>query len=1186
MPKIPRSELLDLFFQETVSYIPAIRAGIKRLKTDPQRSVDMEELHRLFHNIKGAAAQVQLGELSQAARIVEAYLENLLLGSPVVFPSEAFPALEGTVELFDIYAGVKSFQEEDESLLHNKIAALFKSITQDDMGQAAAEPAEGEALEGQQRRARLVAVLSVLPLLQELADCLVTTGGHSEYNRTVYSKLSLAISTLAGTVRDAGLPRHHQLLVDFRQLLEKNCDPLLPQQPEMAGLITDFLGFLEVALDSPDADNRVHIQRVSDHLRRMSELQPVPAESRIVDKSDTVEGDDIFGSIDADDEAIGFIDDLIGNDVLGEESADDLFTHLGEADDAPLTPALVDQSSEKQEHLVDVVADVETLFEVIEEPQPAAADVEPPAFIDDDDVEIDEEQQLLMEIFHSECDEHLITINSSLNSLEQQVSEEMNITSPVREVVSTMRRSVHTLKGAAAITGVNLLAEGAHSLEDLLDWLHDEATTISPREIQIIAGGIDVIELLVQAPQAEGSERLDRLTEMIDSYLASRSMVEGTGRAVDPDGEYVAEGNAEEAKHRPDDTIEALPDELEFEDDASQILPGDAGMLRVRLEDLDELVSIEGELVVARGAMEKMLGEFSQTLVELDNVKENLRRKSQELEVGFEVQSLYGFNPAAASGEEVSQGGGLDEFDPIELDRYSQLNLIIRSLNEISVDVNSIHSTLVSLQGDISGQVGKQQLTMRLMQDKLMRIRMTPMSSISRVLFRTVRDTSQKLNKKVNLTITGEDVYMDRFVWAKITDPLMHVLRNCVDHGIEAVAERKSKEKPDAGSITVEAEQRSRFVILRVSDDGGGIDLDAVRMRLREENLVADPSTLGEKELIEYLFHPSFSTKKEISAVSGRGVGLDVVRRNILDLRGSVQLENKPGLGATFTFHIPFTLSVNRAIIVAVMDQLYAVPLQDIQQVRHFAAGEIEEKDGLILKVGEEEVPVANLGYYLQLEGKDTSKEMYGDGLLAILFQRGGETAAVSIGAVIEQREIIVKNLGSLLTHVHGISGVTLTGTGELIPILNLRELTDRQFTAPEFDLEQTLNLDLQKPMKVLIVDDSISVRHNVARLVESQSWQQEQAVDGMDALAKLENFTPDVIILDIEMPRMNGYEFKSSINANEVFREIPVIMLTSRVSEKHQQKARDLGVQHYLTKPYQEEDFIRLLESIRLDRY
>jgi chemosensory pili system protein ChpA (sensor histidine kinase/response regulator) len=324
---------------------------------------------------------------------------------------------------------------------------------------------------------------------------------------------------------------------------------------------------------------------------------------------------------------------------------------------------------------------------------------------------------------------------------------------------------------------------------------------------------------------------------------------------------------------------------------------------------------------------------------------------------------------------------------------------------------------------------------------------MTPVSSLSRVLFRTVQETARKQNKKVNLVITGEDVYLDRFVWVRITAPLMHILRNAVDHGVETPAKRVAAGKPEIGTIHVEADQRSRCVILRVSDDGSGIDADRVREKIGSGGLADNPDALNEKELPEYLFHPTFTTRQDISAIAGRGTGLDVVRRNIQDLGGAVQIHNNPGQGVTVEFHIPLTLSVSRAVIVAVAGRLFAVPLQHVQQIKRFSLEEVEARDGLFLRVGDARIPVVNLGFYLQLEQLSGGLPSGGEGVLAILFQQGDKQLAVSVQEIVEQREIIVKSLGSHLTHVHGISGVTLTGLGELIPILNLRELVVKERT-------------------------------------------------------------------------------------------------------------------------------------------
>ncbi|WP_457577629.1 response regulator [Desulfomarina sp.] len=1074
MSQVAKSELMELFSQEVSSYLPEIVQNINGLVPGKYSSERINELHRLFHNIKGSAALVGRNNLSEGARLVEQFFENLVLNELPV-PGNCVHGLKKTVQLIEMYISRTDDNGED---IYQQITELFKDQT--------SVSAESSVKSDDQWQ---VSLRSLFPLFEDLAECTSENVGDIEHNRIVFSKLGQAVSIVIACVKAEGLADRYRILNDFHQLFRKVIAEPGNYCREVPGLISDFLQFLDMMLERESLDAQ-------------SRLSAETGEAGEDDVFESALEADIFSSVDGADDTLAFMEELPETDLSDDERV----------------------SSES--------------------------------------AEVDEEQQLLFDVFQAECDEHLTTINSSLNDLEREITEKKEITSELRENVSEMRRAVHTLKGAAAMTSVNLLARAGHVLEDMLDWLHDEAETIAPEDVDILASGVDVMEFLAQSPEASESSRLVRFEEEIRGHFSLLT------------GENELSGEFEP---------ESVP--VGFEDGVSEevSLPEETGTLRVRLDELDELVSIEGELVVARGAMESMLDELSETLVELDNVKNNLRRKSQELESGFEVQSLYGFNPVAAGEEHVpGHGGDLDEFDPIELDRYSQLNLIIRSLNEISVDVNSIYSTMTSLAGDLRGQVGKQQLTMRLMQDKLMRIRMTPLSSISRFLFRTVRDTARRLGKNVNLNIIGEDVYMDRFVWAKMMDPLMHILRNCVDHGIESTERRMELGKDETGSIVLEAEQRSRFVVLRISDDGSGIDLDLVREKLKAEGLVDAPELLDDEELFSWLFRPSFTTKEDVSQISGRGVGLDVVRRNIQELRGTVRLVNSPDGGAVFEFQIPFTLSVNRAIMISVAGGLFAVPLQEIIEVNHFSLDELEDKEVVSVQWNEEKMTVENLGFYLRPGVSHVRPETTSEGILAIIFQdAGGDLHCVSIDSVVEQREIIVKDFGSHLTHVHGVSGVTVTPSGSLVPILNLSELVENAVEQPDSGAEVHTELNLSEPLKVLIVDDSISVRHSVARLIESKSWKQRQAVDGLDALAQLESFMPDVIVLDIEMPRMNGYELKSNLNSHGLYRDIPVVMLTSRSSEKHREKARELGVEHYLTKPYQEETFIRLLEKI-----
>lgn len=1137
MVNFSRSDLLELFFEEVRSYIPEMRKGLRGvIATGDMQAV--AELHRLFHNVKGAAAQVQLVHLSRGARVVEEYLGAILEdGVPVI--TAGLDSVDKSIELLADFGASEPLGDAEEEAFCQAVEAMVWPREGQDVFDAEGDP-QGE-------------VRSLLPLLSELAGCLSEDSCHREQNRPVYNKLSATFSTLAALTETRGLEGQSHLFRDFSSLLGAMADGGNPYQDEIAGMIQDFLGFVEVAFAENSGDRPASLHKIHQQLTQVKALLPFGDVSPAGEPSDrgALLADDIFEDHENSNDSIDFLDDMLEVDL-------------------PVAGGAVRDNGDAYAFLTE-----ETLEEA--EGDDSLGDDDSDLVVNRDIGEsqayTDNEQAALAEIFKEECEEHFISINVSLTHLEQQValdsSDRLKIIEPIREI----RRAVHTLKGAAAITGVTVLARGAHILEDMLDWLYDHNEAIGREEIQLIGESVGTLENLAVTADPVAAERL---RENVEKYLGDEKRKEGGREEIAVESDSL--GPLAEAEH-------VVVDPVGF--------PEDSGTLRVRLDDLDELLSVEGELVVARDAIEKMVEEITNTLGDLENVKDNLRRKSQELESGFEVQALYG-GTSPVKGDVppmlVDGQGGQDfaEFNPLELDRYSELNLIIRSLNEISVDVNSIYSTLRSLTRDIDGQVSKQQLTMRQMQDKLMRIRMTPLSSISRVLYGTVRSTAAKLGKTVDLNIVGEDVYMDRFVWAKVTDPLEHILRNSVDHGIESAEERLVAGKAERGMITLRAEQRSRYVILHISDDGGGLDPHLLREKLSALKIVDNPEELSDEEVFEYIFYPSVSTKKDVSELSGRGVGLDVVRKNIQDLRGSIHIDNSPGKGLRFEIHIPFTLSVNRAVVVSVSESLFAIPLQDIDEIRQFKAEDlIDEAGQLSLLVQGEPVPFASLASYVQL-GEEAPP--LGAGVVILFSATTKNDGAkrrfvLSVTEVVEQREIIVKNLGSHLTRVRGVAGVTVSGAGDLVPILNLRELVE---VGPQLQQRPVTPTEIPaeiSPFKVLIVDDSVSVRNSVAWLVESCGWVQRQAVDGLEALAQLESYMPDVIILDIEMPRMNGYEFKSNINNRDAFKEIPVVMLTSRASEKHQLKARELGIAYYLTKPYEEKSFIRILEKIEAER-
>jgi len=808
-------------------------------------------------------------------------------------------------------------------------------------------------------------------------------------------------------------------------------------------------------------------------------------------------------------------------------------------------------------------------------------------------VEEDEDDLDLHDIFMAECEEHLQVIGKALINLEQLVEAPTPVSGPVLQHLSDMRRAVHTLKGAAGMTGFDKLSGFAHACEDLLDFFFEPDRVVAGQDIALLARAIDLIESMALQPQQSGDSDTSGIMTAIAERLKQEGLQDGQPEETVDELAVLFDGEEEPTEEVAEQSVEAAADSPEEvpgkpavdrrknrdADDARGI---DAATIRVRLERLDELVSLESELIVARSAMDQRLSEMLGGVRELNLAKEKLRKISQELESGFEVESLYGFGQggAAATGGSEAAATEFTDFDPIELDRYSRLNLIIRSLNELAVDVGSIHTGIAGLANDMRGHIANQQLLMRVMQDRLMQVRMTPLSSLTRSFFRAVRGAAEALGKRVRLTVEGEDVYLDRYVWNRVTDPIMHILRNAVDHGTESAEKRKKSGKAEQGHIRMKAAQRGNHVLLDITDDGSGIDVETIRRALRRRGLAEQADRFSDEELYEQLFAPGFSTREEVSRISGRGVGLDVVRENMRELKGSVRVTSQPGQGTTFRLRIPVTLSINRAAIVILGGKKFAVPLQDIIEIRKVPMSDLINGKQLQVRIADENLVLKDLGRLFRL--RDALPQMAsGQGDITVIVVEGERSnVAMIIDHVIEQQEIIIKDLGTHLKHVEGISGATIMGDGSLLPILNVGELAQIEKTSVD-PAKTKPKASAAGPFKVMIVDDSVSVRQSVSRLIKNQGWTPLMATDGVDATEKIDGFMPEAIILDIEMPRMNGFEFLGVLRSNNRFKSIPVIMLTSRYSDKHQRKAEELGADHYVIKPYKEDQFVALLRKI-----
>jgi chemosensory pili system protein ChpA (sensor histidine kinase/response regulator) len=820
---------------------------------------------------------------------------------------------------------------------------------------------------------------------------------------------------------------------------------------------------------------------------------------------------------------------------------------------------------------------------------------------EEDIVELPQEE--LLEGFYQEAEEHFQTLGDAMNALETQIHDKTQLTPSYKELLRLIRRAVHTIKGAAAIIKLTDIADWGHAYEDLLDWLYEEAEQIDPEIIQILAESADMLERFVTTPDDINQ---DKCTELRSHFLhligSQESLNKKAGEKRDQQADK-EDSSTSIYLFDSDEKVEPIeddrpPDEAERNiiEELSQTI-GERKTLRVDVAKVEALVNLANELIIALSAFDENMTELSDIIDELERSRHRLKSAAHDLEVGYEVKAIQHLGThmstvSAATIFEENPAGEFDDFDLLELDRYSEFNLLIRSLNETTVDVNTISTQLSDMHGGFGTYLNRLRILLSELQDRIMRVRMTPMTLILNRLRRIVRETAGTLGKNVRLDVSGEEIELDKRIWEKLIDPLMHILRNAIDHGIESPTQRESAGKPDLATIQLSAAYQGNQVVIRITDDGAGLDYDAIRQKAQTLQTDKPIEEMSESELANIIFLQSFSTRKEISDISGRGVGMDVVRETIESLKGTVQIEaSEKRRGTSFIIRIPFTLAVMPALLFNLGGQRYATALYNIREVLRIHPRDLMEKDGKKIRIGEQIIPFYSLSKALFQDDSSAPMTDENQRLLVLVAETGTWQGAVAIDQMHSQREIVIKDLGSHLKKVKGIIGATILGDGKVVPIVDFEDL----FTINLEKLQNRTKIHSRQPtipkrskihqsiLKIMVVDDSVSIRTVVTRLLQRQGWQVQSANDGVDAIEKLRDYRPDIILLDVEMPRMNGYEFMSTFRSQEDFTNIPVVMLTSRSAKKHRDKARSLGVNGYVIKPYEDKALLDLIRQLTM---
>jgi chemosensory pili system protein ChpA (sensor histidine kinase/response regulator) len=590
-------------------------------------------------------------------------------------------------------------------------------------------------------------------------------------------------------------------------------------------------------------------------------------------------------------------------------------------------------------------------------------------------------------------------------------------------------------------------------------------------------------------------------------------------------------------------------------------------MARVAAELLDQLLNSAGEVSIARARLEQQLGSIDFNLGELSRTVTRLKEQLRKLEIETEAQILH---------RHENESTHRREFDPLELDRYSAIQQFSRALAESASDVASIQQLLESLTSEAQNLLQHQSRTVTELQNGLMRTRMVSFQRHVQRLARIVRQAATDTGKQAELIIDGASGELDRQVLDRMLPPFEHMLRNAVVHGIEEPSERRAAGKDETGHIHLRMRREGAEVIVEVSDDGAGMNLSAIRNKGIALGLIGTDQELSDEDAMQLILEPGFSTASAVTHQAGRGVGMDVVATEIKKLGGALHMESAPGKGTRFTVRLPFTLAISHALVVRTGEEYYALPLPTVEGVVRLPRAEVAEHlraESATYTHGAQKYRLQPLAAYVGMEPAPLPEQ---DVTIPVVLVRAGEhSTGLVADELVGSREIVVKPVGPQISNIRGISGATILGDGRVVIILDIGALVRGEWRGRAAPVARER---ADRRTFALVVDDSITVRRVTQRLLERNGMRVLTARDGMDAVALLQDNLPDIILLDIEMPRMDGYEVAAHVRNDPRLRDVPIIMITSRVGEKHRARAIELGVDDYLGKPYQES---QLLDAI-----
>ena len=1153
--------LWDIFVAEALTHLDVVEQFITEMEeAAPLYSMPSEAIQRALHTLKGSAHMADLTPIAQLVTPLESFAKELrsymynidddilhLLKDGATYVHQALDVIRSGEDL--VIPKLEQYQARVAELRDLSVGPLIRQ--------------EDQSTDSKQVDPELLSIFMSqdMDILLDTDNFLLNLSQDSCDAKTIIPVID-ELETLEKGADQAGFPEMNELSLLLAQVYRSVSAESLPLKSSDVDILA---GAHEELLDMVDS------VAAGQNLQEVNES--------------TLQALSNFSLDDNDAALAGAESDGTEAGIVSDESSQTELSAEGDAASEALSPShVVMADSDESLDATDVSAPPEVVFVSLP-----------------DEVDLD-----ILEIFQEEANELMEEIEQLVHDWEDNWS----LTEPAVE----LKRVLHTLKGGARLSGMMGVGDVAHDFETYLisyenkgqvDQIffasvheYQDALLRRVEKINAIMSGqtVNLAGVVDSSPMAEeavaapstNTENIELKNEVTDVQIPNLNATN-----LDAANNVVA--------FQPKDNIPVVTsgDGVSGSDfqvpvaagSPASLPSGKSGSLgtaalaakrsapqevvKVSAELLEELVNLAGETSISRGRTEEQLSEMGFTIEEMDSTINRLQEQLRRLDIETEAQVLF----------RQEQMEEVDDFDPLEMDRYSQLQQLSRSLIESASDLLDLKSTLSDRTRDTETLLLQQSRINTELQEGLMRSRMVQFSRMVPRLRRIIRQVASELGKQVNFELENVEGEMDRTVLERMVAPLEHMLRNAVDHGIESPEERLAAGKPEAGRVILMLGREGGDVLIRLIDDGKGIDLNRVRQKAIERGLMTNDANLSDRDIMQFILHAGFSTADAVTQISGRGVGMDVVSSEIKQLGGSMFIDSKEGEGTEFTVRLPFTVSVNRALMIRLGDDRYAVPLNTIEGIVRVSPFELEhyyQNEEARFEYAGEQYQVRYLGSLLHT---DYNPKLEGQAmpLPVILVRTATDAVAIQVDMLMGSREIVVKSLGAQFGLVQGVSGATVMGDGSVVVIVDPHALirTELALEHKPVDLIDAQSHDDETVKTVMVVDDSVTVRKVTSRILEREGYEVLTAKDGVDALMVLQDHMPDVMLLDIEMPRMDGFEVAKNVRSNERLKNLPIIMITSRTGDKHREHALSLGVNKYMGKPFQEEVLVANIQSL-----